>query len=173
LGIVERYLSAQKRELDLTIHEIAPTSWGWVEGDFSDDRKLTGPIPQCLAESVKFDLVYLATVDYALNDESLISLLAALRSHLSEPHGECLLISASFERTPESLLEFGRLGLGNLKEFVKGILDDLGFRSRGQFWGWTRNREEYRSVLERAGYRDIQDGFIGSETRSHYWIAGH
>src|ERR1700692_2406921 len=30
LGIVERYLGAQNPQIDLTIHEIAPSSWHWV-----------------------------------------------------------------------------------------------------------------------------------------------
>jgi SAM-dependent methyltransferase len=173
LGIVERYLRAQNTEIDLTIHEVAPTSWRWVEGEFSADRKLTGAIPECFPENVQFDLVYLATVDYALNDDSLVGLLAALRAYIAEPHGECLLISASFERTPETLSEMARSRLRDLKELVKDALGDVGLRSRGQFWGWTRNRTEYRSLMRRAGYRDIQDGFIDSEGRAHYWISGH
>lgn len=29
------------------------------------------------------------------------------------------------------------------------------------------------SNLRRAGYRDIEDGFIEPEKGSHYWISGH
>ncbi len=173
LGIVERYLSAQNREIDQTIHEIAPSSWRWVENEFRADRKITGKIPECLPENAQFDLVYLGTVDYALDDESLVGLLAALRGYIAQPNGECLLISASFERTPESPSEFVRSRVGALKELAKDVFGSLGLYSRGQFWGWNRSRGEYQSLMRRAGYRDIQDGFIDSETREHYWIAGH
>jgi hypothetical protein len=173
LGIVERYLRAQNPEIDLTIHEIAPSSWRWVEHEFSADRKLTGTIPECLPEDIQFDLVYLGTVDYALDDASLVRLLSALRSYIAESNGECLLISASFERTPETPSAIARLGLGRLKELAKDVLGKFGLYSRGQFWGWTRSRTEYQSLMRHAGYRDIEDGFINSEARQHYWIAGH
>lgn len=173
LGIVERYLSAQDPGVDLTIHEVAPSSWRWVEHEFGTDRKLTGTIPECVPKNVRFDLVYLGTVDYALDDHSLVGLLAALRAYIAQPNGECLLISASFERTPETPSEIARARLGDLKELVKDVLGKLGLRPRGQFWGWTRTQGEYQSLMRRAGYRDIRDGFIDSEKREHYWIAGH
>jgi hypothetical protein len=173
LGIVERSLSAQNPQIDLTIHEIAPNSWRWVEHEFRADRKLTGRIPECMPVNAQFALVYLATVDYALDDESLVSLLTALRGYIAQPNGECLLISASFERTPETPSEFVRSRVGDLKEIAKDVLGKLGLYSRGQFWGWNRSRGEYRSLMLRAGYRDIQDGFMDPETREHYWIAGH
>ena len=173
LGFVERCLRAQNPEIDLTIHEIAPSSWRWVEHEFGADRKLTGAIPQCLPENAQFDLIYLGTIDYALDDESLVGLLAALRGYIAQPNGKCLLISASFERTPETPSEFVRAGLGDLKELAKDVLGKLGMYARGQFWGWNRSRGEYQSLMRRAGYRDVQDGFIDSEAREHYWIAGH
>ncbi|MDQ6770956.1 MAG: class I SAM-dependent methyltransferase [Gemmatimonadota bacterium] len=169
LGIVERYLSAQTPQIDLTIHEIAPSSRRWVEDEFNADRKLTGTIPECFPEDVQFDLVYLGTVDYALDDDKLVSLLSALRGYIAQPNGECLLISASLERTPETFSELAR----SLKELAKGVLSKFGLYSRGQFWGWARSRTEYQSLMRRAGYRDIRDGFIDSERRAHYWIAGH
>jgi hypothetical protein len=173
LGIVERYLRAQNPDVDLTIHEIAPSSWRWVEHEFRPDRKLTGRIPECLPENAQFDLVYLGTVDYALDDESLVGLLAALRGYIAQPNGECLVISASFEQTPATPSEFARLRLGDLKELAKDFLGRFGLYSRGQFWGWNRSRVEYQSLMRRAGFRDIEDGFIDSEAREHYWIAGH
>jgi SAM-dependent methyltransferase len=173
LGIVERYLSAQKPEIDLTIHEIAPSSWRWIEHDFAADRKLTGRIPECFPDNAEFDLIYLGTVDYALDDESFVGLLSALRRYIAQPNGECLLISASFDRTPVTPSEFVRSRLRDLKEIAKDVLGSLGLYSRGQFWGWNRSRREYQSLMQRAGYRDIQDGFIDSERRENYWIAGH
>lgn len=173
LGFVERCLSAQNPEIDLTIHEIAPSSWRWVEHEFAADRKLTGRIPECFPKNAQFDLIYLGTVDYALDDESLVGLLAALRGYIAQPNGECLLISASFERTPETPSDIARARLGDVKELAKDVLGKFGLRPRGQFWGWIRTQAEYQSLMQRAGYRDIQDGFIDSETREHYWIAGH
>jgi len=173
LGFVERCLSAQNPKIDLTIHEIAPSSWRWVEQEFGIDRKLTGTFPECLPENAQFDLVYLGTIDYALDDESLVGLLAALRGYIAQPNGECLLISASFDRIPETPSEIARARLGDLKELAKDVLGKLGLRARGQFWGWTRTQREYQSLMRRAGYRDIRDGFIDSERREHYWIAGN
>jgi hypothetical protein len=172
LGTMEHCLHAQNPQLDLFIHEVASSAWRWIGAEFAAERKFLGPIPGCLPDGIRFDLVYLSAVDYALEDDALVGLLVALRPFLTDRGGQCLLISASFQATPVSLAEKIMSLLRGLKAFVAAVLDMFGLRPRGQFWGWIRTQEEYRSLMRRAGYRDIEEGFIDPDKRTHYWIAG-
>lgn len=171
LGTVEHYLHSQQPQLDLCIHEVAPSAWRWIGREFPEDHKFTGLIPACLPEGIRFDMIYLATVDYPLDDDVLVGLLAALRRFLTQ-RGQCLLISASFESTPATLKDRALLLAERFKAVAAAGLDMVGLRPRGQFWGWIRTQGEYQSLMQRAGYNDIEDGFIDPVQRNHYWIAG-
>jgi hypothetical protein len=174
LGVMEHYLHAENPQLDLFIHEVAPAAWRWVGADFPDERKFLGTIPDCLPKDMRFDLVYLAAVDYALDDDALIGLLAAIKPFLigGGAGAGCLLISASFQDTPATLKDKAVSLVRGLATALSAVLDSCGLRSRGQFWGWSRTRDDYRSLLRRAGYGDIEDGFIDAGSRQQYWIAG-
>jgi len=172
LGTMEHYLHVRNPQLDLFIHEVAPSAWRWIDGEFAAERKFLGLIPGCLPDGIRFDLVYLSAVDYALDDGALVGLLAALRQFLAAPGGQCLLISASFQITPVSAAARVVSLLRRLKALAAAALDAFGLRPRGQFWGWLRTQEEYRSLLRRAGYGNIEDGFIEHEDQAQYWIAG-
>lgn len=172
LGFIEHCIRAQNPRLDLFIHEVAPSAWRWVGDEFAAQRKLTGLIPACLPTGTQFDLVYLATVDYSLDDDALVGLLAAIRPFLTRTSGQCLLISASFQDVPKTFAEKAGSALARIKAFTKTALNMLGLRNCGQFWGWNRTRKEYRVLMQRAGYRDLEDGFIEPKTRAHYWISG-
>lgn len=172
LGVMEHYLGEKASRLDLFIHEVAPSAWRWVGAEFAEDHKFVGMIPACLPEGTRFDLAYLSAVDYALDDDALIHLLAAIRPFLCSSSGQCLLISASFQDSPGTFKEKAISLVRGVKTFAAAALDNCGLRSRGQFWGWSRTQEEYRSLMVRAGYRDIEDGFIDSDKRTQYWVAG-
>lgn len=172
VGYMEHFLHDQLPHLNLFIHEVAPAAWHWVGTEFSQQHKLLGMIPECLPVGAQFDLVYLSAVDYALDDDALVNLLAAIRPFLAKPAGRCLLISASLQDEPETLSDKIRSLLRSIKALVATSLDRVGMHSRGQFWGWTRTRGEYRAIMERAGYSDIKDGFIDPDRRSSFWVAG-
>ena len=174
LGYMEHYIHASAPWKDLYIHEVVTSAWRWVGNEFREDRKIIGLLPDCMTIGIQFNLIYLSAVDYALSDAELIALLSSLRVFLSkgERDGRCLLISASFENIPKTYREKIMLAVNWGKGLVSAMLDWLGVRTQGQFWGWTRTREEYRSLLQRAGYQDIKDGFIGFEKCAQYWISG-
>jgi hypothetical protein len=156
----------------LFIHEVAPSAWRWIGEEFPGDHKFTGLIPACLPDGARFDVVYLGTVDYPLDDQALVGLLSALRRFLTPGRGQCLLISGSFEETSLTFKERAVSMAQSLKAAAAAGLDLAGLRPRGQFWGWLRTQREYQSLMQRAGYSDIEDGFIDPEQRAHYWIAG-
>jgi len=60
-----------------------------------------------------------------------------------------------------------------IKEKIKVVLEKAGFYNRGQFWGWMRDRKEYNKLMEKAGYIDINDGFIETDSQRTYFIEGH
>ena len=172
LGAVEHHIHSQNPQVDLFIQEVAPSAWRWIVHEFLEDHKFTGLIPACLPDGVQFDVVYLTAVDYQLDDDVLVGLLDALRRFLTPMRGQCVLISASFEETPGTLRDRAILLVHGLKALAAAVLDIAGLRPRGQLWGWVRTQREYQSLMRRAGYRDIEDGFIDPDQRTHYWIAG-
>jgi hypothetical protein len=172
LGAMEHYLRAWEPQLDLSIHEVAPSAWHWIGQEFPDDHKFVGLIPACLPADVQFDLIYLSSIDYVLDDDAMIGLLSAIRPFLSK-NGQCLLISASFDEVPATLSQQVASLLREIKVCAATALDMCGLRPLGQFWGWSRTRREYQTLMQRAGYQDIEEGFIDSEKQEHYWISGH
>lgn len=171
LGYVEHILR-QKLRPNLFIHEVAPAAWQWVDNEFTPDKKLQGLIPGCVPNDLKFDLVYCATIDYALDDNELVALLKGVRFHLSDNGGKCLIISASFQNRPVGIVGWFRYFARLAKQGIMSILDKLGLVSRGQFWGWVRTRSEYREIMRKVGFKDIKDGFIDQENQDCYWISG-
>ena len=59
-----------------------------------------------------------------------------------------------------------------IKDLIKAILDSLGLRKRGQFWGWMRTRKEYQRIMVKAGFVSIKDGFICTDRQTTYFIIG-
>jgi hypothetical protein len=172
IGVMEHYIHAQNRQLDLFIHDLVPTAMRWIEKEFAADHKFLGWIPSCLPDDIRFDLIYLCLVDYALDDDALVGLLAAIRPFLKNDSGRCLLISPDCQKTPATLKEKTVLIMQELKTLVAMALDVLGLRSRGQFWGWIRTKNEYQMLTRRAGYRDIEEGFFDAGKHTYYWISG-
>lgn len=119
-----------------------------------------------LAKTECYDLIYLCAVDYALSHVDLVDLLSGVKSNLRE-QGEVLMISASFLDNG-----MGQVLLRPLKDAVKLLLERLGLYKRGQFWGWLRTREEYRAIMQGAGFATITDGFIETSHQRTYWIKG-
>ena len=172
LGAMEHYVRARSPEVDLFIHEVAPAAWRWIAEEFEEEHKFLGLIPACLPDGIQFDLIYFCAVDYALDDEVLLGLLGAVRPFLATPAGRCLLISASLQPAQKGIAAPLVSLLRRVKTLGAAVLEAAGLHTRGQFWGWMRTRREYRSIMERAGYRDLQEGMIEPESSGLYWISG-
>ena len=116
-----------------------------------------------------FDLIYLSAVDYAIPQKEMIDLLADQKALLRK-NGSCIMISESFLKESSSAIQKGK---DVVKVGIKHILEKLGFYHRGQFWGWQRTQLEYQELMIKAGYSDVQDGFIETRTKRLYFIEGH
>jgi SAM-dependent methyltransferase len=168
LGYIEhKLLQMADKRIVLHVHEVTSVALRWLGKEVPAGRRHIGMIPECLPEELRFDLVYLSGVDYAINDREMDKLISAI-SRTLKPHGRLLLVSGSF-LPPESTL---RRALVFGKRVVTAVLDKAGFHSRGQFWGWQRNRSEYRGLLERGGFGNIEDGFANTDRQTDYWIIG-
>ncbi len=169
LGYMEQRLWRKHRDrIELHVQDYASESLRWlrqlmpaahihdVEKDGSDKK----------AQRELYDLVFLSVMDYALADDDLIGLLSQTRASLRED-GQTIIISASFldETRGQSIVRSG-------KDAVKWLLDSLGLRKRGQFWGWVRSRAEYQAILRAAGYASVTDGFLVTPHQRTYWIKG-
>jgi hypothetical protein len=167
LGAVERCIRRDADQIDLFIHEVTPIAWRWIDKEFPENRKVLGFVPDCLPAELRFDFAYLSGVDYALDNETLIKMLAGLKSSLARGTGPNLLILGSLEDVEKRLPLLGRG-----RALAAEILYSVGARQRGQFWGWRRTRDEYRGILGQAGYSNIEDGFVSQQDRLNYWISG-
>jgi SAM-dependent methyltransferase len=148
------------------VFEIVETPLRWLRKELPGNNIHVGFIPECLPGNRRYSLIYLASVDYIMDQNELIALLGDLRSRLA-PGGRCIVVTASYD---------GVYGLARIKrtakEVVKHLLDATGLRPLGQFWGYARNRGEFQFAMNAAGYMDVQDGFIKSSKEAIYWISG-
>ena len=165
-------MNSKSQNFNLYIHEVAPAAWKWINNSFTDKQKFLGLILECLPKHSTFDLIYLATIDYAFDDASLISFMSALKPFLNE-NGKILLISSSLQSNNAFSIK-SVFSLVNIKSFILEILDRLNIHDRfkGQFWGWKRTKNEYRKTLRKAGYQSLEEGTIRSAGLEFYWISG-
>lgn len=163
LGYMEQRLGRQHgNRFELHVQDYASHALNWLRQVLPADRIHDaggGEIGQ-------FDLIYLSAVDYAMSDDDLIALLTEVRQALRDG-GQLLMISASF--LEESV---GQQIILNGKDAVKWLLDKIGIRQRGQFWGWMRSRQEYQAIMRKAGMSSVTDGFVETPHQRTYWIKG-
>ena len=114
----------------------------------------------------QFDLVYLSAVDYAMSDNDLIALLKEVRQALC-CGGQLVMISASFLEESAS-----RMIIRNGKDAVKWLLNKIGLRPHGQFWGWMRSMQDYQAIMSQVGLSSVTDGFLQTPHQRTYWIKG-
>lgn len=100
-----------------------------------------------------------------MDQDKLIALLGDLRGRLASG-GRCIVITASYD---------GVYGLARIKrtakDAVKRLLDATRLRPLGQFWGYARNRGEFQFAMNAAGFTQLRDGTLDTNTRwDTYWI---
>ena len=150
----------------LDVSEVVETPLQWLRQELPENNIHLGFIPECLPTERKYSLIYLVAVDYIMDQDELIALLGNLRGRL-EAGGRCIIITASYD---------GVCGLSKIKRGIKDTIKHLSdvarLKLQGQFWGYMRNRGEFQSAMNAAGFADIDDGFIESSKEATYWISG-
>ena len=174
LGYMEQRLwKLHRNRIELHVMDFASDSLKWLKQllpanrfhdvDLEDDKQAYWT-PN---EGERFDLIYLSTVDYSLRDGDLIKLLTRLKGALRDG-GQILMISQNFIE-----MSLAQEILSYAKEAVKSVLEQLNFCKRGQFWGWNRSKQEYRSIMYRSGLNTVTDGFFETQLQRIYWIKGN
>jgi len=164
LGLIEMVL-LQEGFLKLEITEVSEESLRWILPLVPSENAHIGFFPDCIPHNDKYDFVLLASVEYFLDDVELKKLLRAVHERLL-PGGICMLISWSFDnmRLPWSLVAV-------IKDFARLIIDKVGVKSRGQFWGYIRRPEEFHRAMGATGFKYLRDGTLATNTRwDTYWI---
>jgi SAM-dependent methyltransferase len=166
LGIIEKAL-IDDGLYNLEITEVSREPLRWVQPHISPEKVHIGFFPSCLPEKNIYDFIYLASVEYFFDQSQLVFFLKDVKSHLS-PKGNCLLISWSFQsgNCVKSVINAS-------KDIVKYGLEKLKIRHRGQFWGYSRNPQEFYDAMDSAGFIRIVDGILEKKTQwDTYWIEG-
>jgi len=172
LGMIEYHLKEKIPQADFFINEVTGTAWRWIEQKFDNDHRLLGFIPECLPSELKFDLVYMVAVDYAIDDNSLVQLMSAIKPVLNSG-GKFLMISVSLDVIPVTIADKVILGMKVVKRTLIKMFSKSKTKNTEQFWGWMRTREEYNLSMKEAGFQNIEDGFFKtSSNNSIYWISG-
>lgn len=163
LGYMEQRLwRLHGSRIELHVQDYASQALQWLRAALPVER-----IHDAAGEEIgQFDLIYLSAVDYAMPDDELVALLAKMRKFLREG-GQLMMISASF--LEES---FGQRIMLDSKEALKWLLDKIGLRPRGQFWGWMRSKQEYQAIMRQAGLSAVTNGFVETPHQRTYWIKG-
>ena len=167
LGYMERCLQRERGgDIELHVQDDAQDSLTWLRDELPDERiHLTRERAE---QAGPFDVIYMSAVDYALPRREMIALLSDQRAQLRDG-GACLLVSSSF--LPESSSVLQRV-MSQGKDAAKWMLEKIGLRHRGQFWGWMRTQTEYRELMSGAGYVEVTDGFIQAPSQRSYFIEG-
>lgn len=165
LGYIEQKLWHEcSGQIELHVSDYASESLSWLKDVIPSDR-----IHESLEEIREmryhsFNFIYISAVDYAMDDESFIGLISYCK-HMLAANGQLLIISASFLKKNSTVYS-------RTIDLVKAFLDMIGLRSRGQFWGWMRTREEYNLLMKKASFDCIKDGFVDHNDSKDYWISG-
>jgi len=166
LGIVEKALLGEGYQ-NLEVTEVSEDPLSWLRQSIAPDKVHIGNFPDCLSDNRTYDFIYLCSVEYFLDQEGFISLLKNVKTRL-RAGGKCIIISWSFE----SFNLMPRINV-MLKDSAKLILEKIGIKHRGQFWGYLRSRIEFFEAMRAAGFIEVNDGLLEKKTRwDTYWIEG-
>lgn len=167
LGYIENHLHKKYAEkFELHVSDFASESLKWLQAVLPPDNVHILTNKESFIAG-KYDYIYLSAVDYAMSTQEVIALLNQMRSILAEG-GTCLLISASFIEN-DGISH--RLKTG-FKQLLKKNLAACGLYKikQGQFWGWMRNRAEYRALIMQSNFSSYVDGFLATEKQHTYFI---
>ena len=165
LGVTEKRLIDEGYNVEIT--EVTEKALKWLLPHISPEKVYLGIFPDCLPAVNRYDVIYLASVEYALTDKELLGMLKAVKDRLL-PGGVCSIISWSFDNSVNTQSAFRRIA-GMAVNIVRNRKPSRG----GQFWGYIRKRGEFHKIMRKAGFSEIADGIMEKKTRwDTYWISG-
>lgn len=166
IGYIEHILQQHDLQADLHVTEVTDIPLRWIQPLLAPGHCHVGYAPECLPPELAFDMIYCASIDYAMSDAVWVDVMHKLVARL-RPGGTFLVLTASLDTDP--IKNFSG-HLRYMKNECKLILKHLLGRSQVQFWGYKRSLEENLSLCHKAGLKDITYGPLG-DNPSCMWIA--
>jgi SAM-dependent methyltransferase len=165
LGLIEeKLLDLGYKHVD--INEVSREPLRWVLGRFDPDRVHVGFFPDCVPPDRTYDVILLVGIDGVFDQPELISFLHDVRARL-RPGGHCILVSWT-QHVGRTRLQ---ASVDVAKDAAKLLLDRVGIRPLGQFWGYIRSAPEIHQAIHAAGFAELQDGMLEERTRfPTYWL---
>lgn len=165
LGLIEQKLLDAGFD-HIEINEVSAEPLRWSRPRFDADKVHVGFFPQCVPADRTYDVILLIGVDGVFDQPGLIAFLTAAHRRL-RPGGQAILVSWTRQPSRTALQSM----VEGAKDAVKLVLDRIGLRPLGQFWGYLREGSEIRAAVQAAGFADLRDGLLPQETRfPTYWL---
>jgi hypothetical protein len=168
IGFIE-YIIFKKlgQDIDLHISDFANVSLKWIEKELPLENIHLNGIDDLLREH-KFDFIYFSALDYALETDSLVSLLCEYKQLLSIS-GTILMISASYLEEDQTLYNKSLIAFKDCLKFMLKLIKVKKY-AENQFWGWMRTKSDYRELFSNSGFNNVEDGFICPDFKKLYFI---
>ncbi len=148
-GIVEEHLL--RNGYDVTLQDCQSKSFEYLRRKGVEFKSI---ISQDFADipSNSFDIVFIGTVSYALDDDQYQSFINDTR-RICRPGGVVLFWEVGF-----NLIPVIRRLAKNGTDFIFKCFDK-GYARHELFWGWIRSSDEHRHVFEHAGFKLVEQSF--------------
>lgn len=144
---------------ELEVTEVSEHPLKWIRPHLAEDRIHVGLFPSCLPADRWYDSILLAGIDVFFDETQWVEFLREVRARLNRM-GNCTMISWTLEHEGPLLRSMTKM-----KAWARQALETLHIRHRGQFWGYTRTRQEYRAAFLHAGFTNLTDETIDTGTQ--------
>lgn len=154
LALSKKSLLRYRPDLSVTAFDFADTAGQWIKRDL---HGIT--YTHTVQKDVKYDVIYLSQVLYALSFPDSVDLLKSLSDQLKN-NGKIILINTSItnaenesEQTKKTMTSIVKK---QIKNFLRPIYHVISHVNGGQFWGWQRNNARYLEMATQAGLKPIK-----------------
>lgn len=144
---------------NLEVTEVSEHPLRWIRQNLPEDRIHVGLFPSCLPDGREYDSIFFASIDFCFDEKQWVEFLRQVRGHL-RGKGNCTMISSALEREAPLVRSMKKM-----KDRIFQALEFLRIRHRGQFWGYSRTRQEYRTAFLQAGFTGLTDETIDTGTQ--------
>ena len=158
LGIQEKVL-LELGYSNVEVTEVSEHPLRWIRTHLPADRIHIGLFPSCLPPGRQYDSILFAGIDMFFDEVQWVDFLRQVRTYLKGT-GNCTMLGWTLEHEDP----FVRAVL-KIKDRTFQVLELFRIRHRGQFWGYARTRQEYRTGFLRAGFTELADETIDTGTQ--------
>lgn len=152
-------------KINLYCQETSETSFKFLKKYISQSNCFCGFIPQCIPDDLKFNLIYLLTVDYALSNRQLTDMLSSLKGYLANDESSILISSLTIE-------EYKNISpycyIKNQYNKLKDLFYHMKNESEKQFWGWFRTIDELIKICIKSGLLIKEYGSFANDIHNLY-----